>query len=213
MGGARGALGLSPRFREPPSRRLRRLRIAHERMARRPRKRGETRAENRLEERADDTVVRVKGEKADVGVVTDAAPGRVLGLDAFVERDFGRIHGVAWRLHARLRGRGDGPDILSAYKPVVGRQICIARVKNRARKRLDKIEGWDWGKARIWRRLTELPYQRRLGTSAVGARGSGRRRDSSPYAHGSEREVEGIVTPPAGRSSNEQLGGARDKRK
>ena len=87
MGGARGALGLSPRLREPPSRRLRRLRIAHERMARRRRKRGETRAENRLEERADDTVVRVKGEKADVGVVTDAAPGRVLGLDVLAERD------------------------------------------------------------------------------------------------------------------------------
>ena len=56
-------------------------------MARRPRKRGETRAKNRPEERADETEVRVKGEKADVGVVTDAATGRVLGLDAMAERD------------------------------------------------------------------------------------------------------------------------------
>ena len=44
-------------------------------------------------------------------------------------------------------------DNLNAYKPVVerlgiDRQICVARVKTRARNRLDKIEGWDWGEAR-----------------------------------------------------------------
>ena len=53
-------------------------------------------------------------------------------------------------------------DDLSAYKPAVERlgvdhQIRIAHVKKRARKRLDKIEGWDCAKARIWRLLTELP--------------------------------------------------------
>ena len=52
-------------------------------------------------------------------------------------------------------------DDLSACKPMVERlgvdhQICTARVKKRARKRLDRIEGRDWVKARIWRRLTNL---------------------------------------------------------
>ena len=58
--------------------------------------------------------------------------------------------------------------------------------------------------------------QRRLGASASGARGSGRRRDSSPDARGSEREVEGAVMPPpaGGRPMDEQRGGAlhREKR-
>ena len=53
-------------------------------------------------------------------------------------------------------------DGLSAYKPAVERlgvdhQICAAHVKKRARKRLDRIDGRDWVKARIWRLLTELP--------------------------------------------------------
>ena len=36
---------------------------------------------------ADETVVRVNGEKTVVGVVTDAATGQVLGLEVLVERD------------------------------------------------------------------------------------------------------------------------------
>ena len=38
---------------------------------------------------ADETMVRVKGEKAVLGVVADAATGEVLGLDVLVERDSG----------------------------------------------------------------------------------------------------------------------------
>ena len=58
-------------------------------------------------------------------------------------------------------------DDLSACKPVVRRlgverQICAARVKKRARNRLDKIDGWDWGKARIWRLLTEQSFDGNL---------------------------------------------------
>ena len=54
-------------------------------------------------------------------------------------------------------------DDLSACKPVVERmglerQICIAHVRKRAWNRLDWIDGWDWVKARIWRLLTELPF-------------------------------------------------------
>ena len=45
-------------------------------------------------------------------------------------------------------------DDLSTHKPVarrlgVERQICVARVKKWAWKRLDKIDGWDWVKARM----------------------------------------------------------------
>ena len=36
---------------------------------------------------ADETVVRVNGEKTVVGVVTDAETGQVLGLDVLVEPD------------------------------------------------------------------------------------------------------------------------------
>ena len=111
---------------------------------------------------ADETVVRVKGETTFVGVVTDAATGEVLGLDVLVERDstaswsglaiFARDYGV----------EAIASDDLNTYKPVVERlgldhQICIAHMKKRARKRLDRIEGWDWVKARIWRLLTEPP--------------------------------------------------------
>ena len=54
-------------------------------------------------------------------------------------------------------------DDISAYKPAVERlgidhRICTARVRKRARSRLDRIDGWDWGKARICRLLTELPF-------------------------------------------------------
>ena len=102
---------------------------------------------------ADETVVRVNGEKTVVGVVADAATGQVLGLEVLVERDsdgfmewlgdFARDYGVEAPVVERL---------------VIERQICVARVRNRARSRLDNIKGWDWGKARIWRRLTDLPF-------------------------------------------------------
>ena len=54
-------------------------------------------------------------------------------------------------------------DDVNTYKPVVERlglehQIRIAHAKKRAWNRLDGIDGWDWGKARIWRLLTELSF-------------------------------------------------------
>ena len=54
-------------------------------------------------------------------------------------------------------------DDLNTYKPVVrhlgiDHQICIAHVRKWAWNRLDGIDGWDWIKARIWRLLTELPF-------------------------------------------------------
>ena len=111
---------------------------------------------------ADETVVRVKGETTFVGVVTDASTGEVLGLEALVKRDSDGF--MEW-LGDFARGCGVetmAADDLNACKPAVERlgldhQICTARVRKRARKRLDGIEGWDWVKARIWRRLTDLP--------------------------------------------------------
>ena len=86
---------------------------------------------------ADETVVRVKGEKTVVGVVADDATGQVLGLEVLVARDsdgfmewlgdFAREYGV----EAMVTGD------LSAYKPAVERlgidhQICTAHVRKRA---------------------------------------------------------------------------------
>ena len=111
---------------------------------------------------ADETAVRVKGETTFVGVVTDASTGEVLGLEALVKRDSDGF--MEW-LGDFARGCGVetmAADDLNACKPAVERlgldhQICIARVRKRARKRLDWIDGWDSVKARIWRRLTDLP--------------------------------------------------------
>ena len=112
---------------------------------------------------ADETVVRVKAEKAVVGVAADAATGEVLGLDVLVERD---SDGFADWLRDFVSDFGVEAmvtDDLSAYKPVVRRlgvdhHICVAHVKKWAWNRLDKIDGWDWIKARIWRLLTALPF-------------------------------------------------------
>ena len=54
-------------------------------------------------------------------------------------------------------------DDMNTCKPVVERlgiahQIRAAHVKKRAWNRFDRIDGRDRGKARIWRLLTELPF-------------------------------------------------------
>ena len=112
---------------------------------------------------ADETVVRVKGEKAVVGVVTDAATGDVLGLDVLVKRDSDGFTDWLRDFARDFGGAAMAADDLSAYKPVVRRlgpdhQICVAHVRKWAGNRLDKIKGWDWGKARIWKLLTDLPF-------------------------------------------------------
>ena len=70
---------------------------------------------------ADETVVRVKGEKAVVGVVADAATGEVLGLDVLVKRDSDGF--MDW-FRDFVSGYGVeamAADDLSACKPVVRR--------------------------------------------------------------------------------------------
>ena len=110
----------------------------------------------------DETVVKLKGEKAVVGFVMDAERGRLLGIDLLVKRD--RSGFTEW-----LSGYVDKfgvkaivSDDLNTYKPVVEElglehRICLAHVRKNVRRRLKEIEGWDWHKARIWLLLSELP--------------------------------------------------------
>ena len=112
---------------------------------------------------ADETVVRVNGVKKDVGVVTDDATGQVLGLDVLVERDSDGFMEWLGDFVSDYGVEAMAADDLNTYKPVVRRlgidhQICMAHVKKWAWNRLDGIDGWDWVKARIWRLLTELPF-------------------------------------------------------
>ena len=169
---------------------------------------------------ADETAVRVKGVKKIVGVVADAETGQVLGLDVLVERDSDGFMEWLGDFVSDYGVEAMVTDDLNTYKPVVRRlgidhQICIAHVRKRAWNRLDGIDGRDWVKARIWRLLTDLPFDGDFGASASGARGSGRRRDSSRHARGTEREVGGAVMPPqaAGRPMDEQRRGARHREK
>ena len=142
-----------------------------------------------------------EGREKVVGVVTDAETGEVLGLDVLVERD---ADGFMERLGDFARDCGVeamAADDLSAYKPVVERlgidhQICIAHARKRAWNRLDWIDGWDWVTGENMAAADGASTRRRLGASAFGADGSGRRRDSSPHARGAEREVAGAVMPP-----------------
>ena len=165
---------------------------------------------------ADETAVRVNGEKTVIGVVTDAATGEVLGLDVLVNLDSDGF--MEW-LGDFARGCGVqamAADDLNAYKPAVERlgldhQICIAIVKKRARERLDRIEGWDWGKARIWRLPPDGGLELLRLERAV--------RDSDATLRRLCVELSGkwraAVMPPqtAGRSADEQRGGAGDRRK
>ena len=112
---------------------------------------------------ADETAVRVKGVKKVVGVVTDAETGQVLGLDVLVERDADGFMEWLGDFVSDYGVEAMAADDLNTYKPVVRRlgidhQICMAHVKKWAWNRLDGIDGWDWVKARIWRLLTELPF-------------------------------------------------------
>ena len=108
-------------------------------------------------------MVRMKGETTVVGVVADAATGQVLGLEVLVKRDSDGF--IEWLCDfARdCEGRGAVTDDLNTYKPMVERlgidhQICTAYVNKWAWNRLDRIDGWDLVKARIWLLLTELPF-------------------------------------------------------
>ena len=121
---------------------------------------------------ADETVVKLKGEKTVVGFVTDAESGQLVGMDVLVERDgegFVRwLEGYVGKFGVEAMVTDD----LSTYKPVVERLgvdhqslprarhgVCVAHVHKNVKNRLGEIEGeeWDYYKERIWWLLTELP--------------------------------------------------------
>ena len=151
---------------------------------------------------ADESAVRVKGVKKVVGVLTEAATGQVLGLEALVERDSDGFMEWLGDFARDYGGEAMVTGDLSACKPAVERlgidhQICMAHVRKRAWNRLNGVDGRDV-KAKIWRLLTELPFDCDSGASSSGSRGSGRRRDSSRHARGTEREVGGRCYATAG---------------
>lgn len=111
---------------------------------------------------ADETVLKLRGEKTVVGVVTDAATGQIVGMDVLVERDTEGF--VDWLSDyvSELGVEAMVTDDLSTYKPVVEHlgvehQVCIAHVRKNVWNRLKKVDGWEWCKARIWELMTELP--------------------------------------------------------
>ena len=151
--------------------------------------------------------------------VDKAATGEVLGLDVLVERD---SDGFTEWLGDFARGYGVeamASDDLNEYKPVVSawgidHQICVARVKEVGAEAPRQDRRLGLGQDEDMAAADGAAAVRRLGASAAGARGSGRRLDSSPSLRGAEREVAGAIMPSqaAGRPSDEQRGGARDRR-
>lgn len=70
---------------------------------------------------ADETVLKLRGEKTVVGFVTDAVTGRLLGMDVLVDRDSEGF--VSWLegYVGRFGVKAMVTDDLSTYKPVVER--------------------------------------------------------------------------------------------
>ena len=165
---------------------------------------------------ADKTVVRVNGEATVGGVVEDAETGQVLGLDALVERDSDGFMEWLGDFASDYGVEAMSADDISAYKPAVERlgidhQICIAHMRKRARNRLDRMR--DWVKARIWRLLTELPFDvdldlPRLERAVRDGDATLRRMrvDLSEKWRAPLRRQRGGMSP-----MDEQRGGARDK--
>ena len=111
---------------------------------------------------ADETVVKLRGEKTVVGVVTDAETGQIVGMDVLVNRDTEGFVDWLSGYVSELGVEAMVTDDLSTYKPVVDRlgvdqQVCIAHVRKNVWKRLKEIDGWDWYRSRIWWLLKELP--------------------------------------------------------
>ena len=97
---------------------------------------------------ADETVIKMRGNRTVVGFVADAGSGRLVGIDLLVDRDSAGF--VRW-LKSYMSGLGVRvivSDDLSTYKPVVERlgvehQVCPAHVRKNVSNRLDEIKGWD----------------------------------------------------------------------
>ena len=110
---------------------------------------------------ADETEVKLRGEKTVVGFVADAQSGQIVGMDVLVDRN---SDGFTEWLKGYVECLGVEAmvtDDLSTYKPVAERlglehQVCIAHVRKNVVNRLDDIDGWDVCKSKVARVLTEL---------------------------------------------------------
>ncbi len=111
---------------------------------------------------ADETVVKLRGEKTVVGVATDAEIGQIVWMDVLVNRDAEGFVDWLSGYVSELGVEAVVTDDLSAYKPVVverlgvDHQVCMAHVRKNEANRLAEMDGWDWYRSRIWRLLTKL---------------------------------------------------------
>ena len=111
---------------------------------------------------ADETVVKVKGEKMVLGFVTNPESGELVGVDLLSEQDSEAF--LNW-LRSYVEGLGVKvlvSDDLSTYKPAVEQmglehQVCLAHVRKNVARRLSEIEGWEGEKEKIAALVRELP--------------------------------------------------------
>jgi len=111
---------------------------------------------------ADETMLKLNGEKVVAGFVVDASSGRLVGIDLLMKQDSAGFVDWLSGFVQELGVKAIVSDDLSTYKPVVEElglehQICLAHVRKNVSRRLKEIEGWEWHKARIWLLLNELP--------------------------------------------------------
>ena len=143
---------------------------------------------------ADETVVKLKGEKTVVGFVTDAESGRLVGMDVLVERDgegFVRwLEGYVGKFGVEAMVTDD----LSTYKPVV--------------ERLGVVQGQDMDA------LERVALMGRQRVARDGASGEGRA-CAEKVGGGVASEVEEPVMPPAsaGYAADQQLYRESDRQK
>lgn len=112
---------------------------------------------------ADETFMKLRGEKAAVGFVADAESGQLLGMDVLTRRDSAAF--VEWLSGyvSKFGVESAVTDDLSTYKPVVeelgvGHQVCLGHVKKNAWNRLRGLDDeWERFRNLIWRMLKELP--------------------------------------------------------
>ena len=112
---------------------------------------------------ADETFVKLRGEKVVVGFVADAASGQLLGMDVLAKQDSSAF--LEW-LEGYAREFGVDTlvtDDLATYKPVaeelgLGHQVCVGHVKKNVWNRLRCLDaGWERFGKRIWELLGEFP--------------------------------------------------------
>ena len=112
---------------------------------------------------ADETLVKIRGEKTAVGFVVDAASGQLLGMDVLAERDSAAFLEWLRRYMGDFGVESVVTDDLSTYKPVVEElglehQVCVGHVKKNVWNRIKGLDDeWERFRKRIWELLDEFP--------------------------------------------------------